>query len=129
MSWTCKRCGHANTPTNPTCAKCGNGHAVRAFVAACAVVVLATGCAGLAQPNAARYVTWEKVPVDRIEAVCTRIMSGKAPEGTRWRGCAYMLPNGNCTIYAPDFTSPRDFIWTSNLGHELKHCFDGQWHP
>jgi hypothetical protein len=33
-----------------------------------------------------------------------------------------------CSIYAPEPRSERDLERFATLGHELKHCFDGNWH-
>ena len=50
------------------------------------------------------------------------------------RGCAQRLEpavEGGprvCTIYAPAPRSERDLQGFATLGHELMHCFDGNWH-
>jgi hypothetical protein len=33
-----------------------------------------------------------------------------------------------CTIYAPEPRDERDAQRFATLGHELMHCFDGNWH-
>jgi hypothetical protein len=33
-----------------------------------------------------------------------------------------------CSIYAPMPRTERDFQRFATLGHELMHCFDGNWH-
>jgi hypothetical protein len=33
-----------------------------------------------------------------------------------------------CTIYSPEPRSERDTQRFATLGHELMHCFDGNWH-
>jgi hypothetical protein len=33
-----------------------------------------------------------------------------------------------CSIYAPAPRSERDLQRFATLGHELMHCFDGNWH-
>jgi hypothetical protein len=33
-----------------------------------------------------------------------------------------------CSIYAPEPRSERDLERFATLGHELKHCLDGNWH-
>ena len=33
-----------------------------------------------------------------------------------------------CAIYAPAPRSERDLQGFATLGHELMHCFDGNWH-
>lgn len=33
-----------------------------------------------------------------------------------------------CSIYAPEPRHERDVERFATLGHELKHCFDGNWH-
>jgi hypothetical protein len=33
-----------------------------------------------------------------------------------------------CAIYAPEPRSERDLQRFATLGHELMHCFDGNWH-
>ena len=36
--------------------------------------------------------------------------------------------NRVCTIYAPEPRDERDTQRFATLGHELMHCFNGQWH-
>ena len=33
-----------------------------------------------------------------------------------------------CSIYAPEPRNERDLQRFATLGHELMHCFDGNWH-
>jgi hypothetical protein len=33
-----------------------------------------------------------------------------------------------CSIHAPEPRNERDLERFATLGHELKHCFDGNWH-
>ena len=50
------------------------------------------------------------------------------------RGCSQRLEpavEGGprvCAIYAPAPRSERDLQHFATLGHELMHCFDGNWH-
>jgi hypothetical protein len=49
--------------------------------------------------------------------------SGAAANGARpWGGPRI------CSIYAPEPRSERDLERFATPGHELKHCFDGNWH-
>lgn len=100
-----------------------------------AVLVIAglAGCAGAqpmpvqanrhdmeftAQPSyQIKRVEW--IVVDDIDAACR----GFQPlmEGRRYVGCTH-YNNTSCRVYTGRTTT------LSILGHEIRHCFEGQWH-
>jgi hypothetical protein len=43
------------------------------------------------------------------------------PPGWRIRGCSFYFLNPCKIVVTPDVTD-------EDLGHELRHCFDGNWH-
>jgi hypothetical protein len=63
-------------------------------------------------------VTWELV--DDIDATCRKILLS-VEEDTTIYGCAQMTAN-SCKIYTGRTTT------VAILGHELRHCFEGNWH-
>lgn len=66
-----------------------------------------TGCATVGE----RSIVWHK---GDVLALCKT--DNPRVQGCFWRG------SGVCHVAAPDW----DF---ETLGHEVKHCFDGTWHP
>lgn len=94
------------------------------------LAVILTGCAS-AQPAALgstdedfraqpQYATKSItiVPVDDVSEVCR---SAGLDQNKRFLGCS-KYNNRSCTIYIS--RTSRHSI----LGHELRHCFEGQWH-
>lgn len=74
-------------------------------------------------------VVWQRV--DDPQAVCQQLDHRK--EVYAIRGCSKWNErdrNGQrqCTVYAPAPQSEKDKEAFVTLGHELMHCFDGNWH-
>jgi hypothetical protein len=102
---------------------------VRVLPAICVLVL--GGCAAAATPRDAPVaVVWNRV--EEPHAVCESLSGRKSFFNIR--GCAQRLEpavEGGprvCTIYAPAPRSERDLQGFATLGHELMHCFDGNWH-
>lgn len=74
---------------------------------------------------AARAIEWIKVAPADIHKVCRDISRAVLVNG-RINGCSVQTKAG-CRIYAADFKQD-DTTKMAVLGHEVKHCFDGQWH-
>lgn len=102
---------------------------VIATVSAC---LLFTGCAS--NPNAhnhledftvgqrqmTRTITWRVVPDDQVEPMCQQITGGRFAKNyilacAAWRG-------NSCTVITGTNTD------TALLGHEIRHCYDGDFH-
>jgi len=64
-----------------------------------------------------RKIQW--VVVQDLEQACYGVP--KNPGDGELRGCAKVTPL-TCTIYTKQITS------LANLGHEMRHCFEGAWH-
>jgi hypothetical protein len=86
------------------------------------LLLLLAGCASApAEPVVS--VVWNRV--DDPHAVCESLSGRKT--FFHIRGCAQR--NGKvCSIYAPAPRSEEDLQRFATLGHELLHCFDGNWH-
>lgn len=92
-----------------------------------AVAALAAGCASA--PAADRgddmQVVWMRV--DDVQRVCQGLAGRK--EFLAILGCSrWSAAQRRCEIYAPEPRSERDVQRFATLGHELMHCFDGNWH-
>ena len=82
------------------------------------------------------------VPDERIAVVWNRVENPHATcEGLSGRksffnvlGCSHWTEASakgaprTCSIYAPAPRNERDLQRFATLGHELMHCFDGNWH-
>jgi len=86
------------------------------------LLLLVAGCAATpAEPGVS--IVWNRV--DDPHAVCESLSGRKT--FFHIRGCAQR--NGSvCSIYAPEPRSELDLQRFATLGHELMHCFDGNWH-
>jgi hypothetical protein len=98
--------------------------------AACALLVLAAACTATA-PQGGDDVTvvWNRVADPH--AACQKL-SGQ-PQLFAIRGCSRWNETDAagkrvCAIYAPMPRSEMDTQRFVTLGHELMHCFDGNWH-
>ena len=74
-------------------------------------------------------VVWNRV--DDVQTVCQNLAGRK--EVFAIRGCSKWadgLRAGErvCNIYVPTPRSELDTQRFATLGHELMHCFDGNWH-
>jgi len=74
-------------------------------------------------------VVWNRV--DDVQTVCQNLANRK--EVFAIRGCSKWadgLRSGErvCNIYVPAPKSEMDTQTFATMGHELLHCFDGNWH-
>ena len=74
-------------------------------------------------------VVWNRI--DDPHGVCQGI--SRRTEFFKILGCSKwndVRPDGSrvCSIYAPMPRDERDVQRFATLGHELMHCFDGNWH-
>jgi hypothetical protein len=92
-------------------------------------------CAALAacatttqQPRDNVTIVWNKV--DDPNAVCSKL-DGR-PDLFKIRGCSKWSDAANggriCSIYTREPKSELDTQAFVTLGHEVMHCFDGNWH-
>jgi len=98
--------------------------------AAWAVLAVLAACNTTPQ-RAGDHVTvlWQRV--DDPQATCQKL-SGQ-PQVFAIRGCSKWNQTDAagqrvCAIYAPMPRSEMDTQRFATLGHELMHCFDGNWH-
>ena len=105
-------------------------------LAAAACVAASSACALPQHPvvaasfDASRLVRWRVV--DDPDAVCRMLDSGARNVVWRIYGCAaWSSAERTCDIYTgavdPDH-NPALARALESLGHELLHCFTGQWH-
>ena len=94
--------------------------------AAVAVALLLAGCASPPpERNDRMEVVWLRV--DDVQRVCQGLAGRK--EFLAILGCSrWSAEHQRCEIYAPEPRSERDLQRFATLGHELMHCFDGNWH-
>lgn len=87
------------------------------------LVLLLTSCAS---PDTV-IVKWHKV--DDPDTFCRAIAPANKTyiPGGKFLGCKWS-ESGICHIAAKDFTKITEMKEAAILGHELKHCFDGEWH-
>jgi hypothetical protein len=94
-----------------------------AAIAALALVL--AGCAGTHRipPQAPELVTvrWQRVSQAELEYLCPASARAAHGRGAQLFGCAVELPAG-CTIYTTSDVSQ------ALLGHELLHCYIGNFH-
>ena len=64
-----------------------------------------------------KYIQW--IIVEDLEQACYG--KPKNPGDGELRGCAKFTPK-TCVIYTKRITS------LANLGHEMRHCYEGAWH-
>lgn len=102
---------------------------MRVLLAVCGLVL--GGCAAAPAPrDSPVVVVWNRV--EEPHAVCESLSGRK--NFFNIRGCSQRLEpavEGGprvCAIYAPAPRSERDLQHFATLGHELMHCFDGNWH-
>ena len=71
-----------------------------------------------AQPkHVQKHIQW--IIVEDLEKAC--FGKPKNPGDGELRGCAKFTPK-TCVIYTKRITS------LANLGHEMRHCYEGAWH-
>jgi len=93
------------------------------------VLIALAACASTApEPRGNVTIAWNKV--DDPHAECQKLDGRK--ELFRIRGCSKWSDASNggrtCNIYAREPKSELDTQAFATLGHELMHCFDGNWH-
>ena len=94
-----------------------------------ALLALLVACAAAPQKAGTDNITvvWNRV--DDAQQVCQSLAGRK--EIYAIRGCSKWSDSSAgrvCNIYAPKPRSEADSQAFITLGHELLHCFDGNWH-
>jgi len=98
---------------------------VRLALAAALALLPACASAPSAGGEGRVEVVWLRV--DDVQRVCQGL-SGRT-EFLTVLGCSrWSAERRRCEIYAPEPRSERDLQRFATLGHELMHCFDGNWH-
>lgn len=102
---------------------------MRAFLIVAATLLPA--CAATTPPpEAGVAVVWNRV--ENPHAVCESLSGRKnffnVLGCSHWSASAAEGGARVCSIYAPAPRSERDLQRFATLGHELMHCFDGNWH-
>ena len=99
------------------------------WMAALAALGALAACA--TPQRAANHVTvvWNRV--DDVQTVCQNLANRK--EVFAIRGCSkwadgFRSGERVCNIYVPTPKNEMDTQTFATLGHELLHCFDGNWH-
>ena len=92
---------------------------------------LLPACAATPQPpDAGVAVVWNRV--ENPHTVCESLSGRKnffnVLGCSHWSAPAAEGGARVCSIYAPAPRSERDLQRFATLGHELMHCFDGNWH-
>ncbi len=88
------------------------------------LILFLAGCATPPPATSSNVaVVWNRV--EDPHAVC-QTLSGR-PQFLNILGCAHRTERV-CSIYAPAPRSEHDLQRFATLGHELMHCFDGDWH-
>lgn len=81
-------------------------------------------------PDAGVAVVWNRV--EDPHAVCESLSGRKSFFNvlgcSHWSAPAAEGGARVCSIYAPAPRSERDLQRFATLGHELMHCFEGNWH-
>ena len=97
------------------------------------LLILAALPACAAPPSAAESgvaVVWNRV--EDPHAVCESLSGRKnffnVLGCSQWSQAAAEGAPRVCSIYAPAPRNERDLQRFATLGHELMHCFDGNWH-
>ena len=96
------------------------------------VTILVPACSTTpaAAPDAGVAVVWNRV--DEPHQVCESLSGRKSLFNvlgcSQWQEPVAQGAPRVCSIYAPAPRSERDLQRFATLGHELMHCFDGNWH-
>lgn len=74
-------------------------------------------------------VVWQRVddPQKACEGVSGRREVFRVLGCSKWTEPTASAPR-TCTVYVPQPRDERDTQRFATLGHELMHCFDGNWH-
>ena len=98
---------------------------MRLALAAAAALLAACASPPREQPKGRMVVAWMRV--DDVQRVCQGLSGRK--EFFTVLGCSrWSAERRRCEIYAPEPRSERDVQRFATLGHELMHCFEGNWH-
>ena len=86
-------------------------------------------CASQQRTDDPVIVVWNRV--DDVQTVCQTLAGRK--EIFAIRGCSKWADSASsgeriCNIYVPRPRNEMDTQTFATLGHELLHCFDGNWH-
>ena len=81
-------------------------------------------------PESGVAVVWNRVedPHAACEALSGRKNFFNVLGCSQWSEAAAKGAARVCSIYAPAPRNERDLQRFATLGHELMHCFDGNWH-
>ena len=100
------------------------------FLILVAILVPACSTAPAAAPEAGVAVVWNRVedPHATCESLSGRKSFFNVLGCSHWSEPAAQGAPRVCSIYAPAPRNERDLQRFATLGHELMHCFDGNWH-
>ena len=95
------------------------------------LLILLPACAAVPAPdNGNVAVVWNRV--DEPHRVCESLSGRKSFFNvlgcSHWSAPAAQGGPRVCSIYAPAPRNEHDVQRFATLGHELMHCFDGNWH-
>jgi len=94
------------------------------------ILVPACSTTPSAAPDAGVAVVWNRI--DDPHTVCESLSGRKSFFSvlgcSQWQEPVAQGGPRVCSIYAPAPRSERDMQRFATLGHELMHCFDGNWH-
>ncbi len=91
------------------------------------VLLLLPGCAASTAPGSDVAIVWNRV--DDPQVACEGLAGRR--EFFKIMGCSKWREASNrreCVIYAPEPRDERDKERFVTLGHEVMHCFEGNWH-
>jgi hypothetical protein len=94
------------------------------------VLAALPGCAVTPDPAGNVAVVWNRVeePHPVCEALSGRKSFFNIQGCSHWQAPVAEGAPRVCAIYAPAPRNERDVQRFVTLGHELMHCFDGNWH-
>jgi hypothetical protein len=103
---------------------------VRYLLILATILLPACASAPAAAPDAGVAVVWNRV--EDAHATCEALSGRKTLFNvlgcSQWQEPVAQGAPRVCSIYAPAPRSERDLQRFATLGHELMHCFDGNWH-
>jgi len=103
---------------------------VRSLVLLLTLLLPACSTTPAAAPDAGVAVVWNRVedPHATCESLSGRKSFFNVLGCSQWSQPAAQGAPRVCSIYAPAPRNERDLQRFATLGHELMHCFDGNWH-